>query len=195
MWISGGWAKQNQVRSHQRPFSSNELAFVNNTAGVLTTSGVLNQIAVRAGPFFWQRGTLVAPGKLTIFSNGGAYNTTQPTLDGNSNGSGATDYDNQFASRYLRLPYSRLYLASEMNFEVAENSSAEFEINYTKTHAYTAAEPAPNLVQQDIYRVPRGGVTELGPQTLRSTFRAAAAFTRNLGGNLSRNWRCRWPSG
>ncbi|MCY4754793.1 TonB-dependent receptor domain-containing protein [Pelomonas aquatica] len=180
-WVSIGQSKQEPLRSADRPFSANELRFLDTNK-----DGILESIAVRNGPAHVPGGALFF-GNLAMFGNGNPFNTNQPLLDSKFNRLGTTDWDNQFARRYLVAPYKPSYIASGLTVDVDEKSKAEFEMNYTKTTSFVALEPAPVSAVADVFRVPQGATTGIdvatSPYFVGS--RAGAQLLAAMGPNTS----------
>ena len=158
-WVSVGHSKQEALRSPDRPFSANELNFIDTNK-----DGIRESIAVRNGPAHIPGGALFFD-KLALHGSGKPFNTNQPLLDSGFNRQGTTDYDNQFARRYLVAPYSPTYIASGLNVDLNDKSKLEFELNYTRTTSSVALEPAPVSAVADVFRVAQGGSTGIDVAT------------------------------
>jgi outer membrane receptor protein involved in Fe transport len=152
-WISAGYANQEELLSPDRNFAANELRFVDADG-----DGIREAIAVRDGPAHVP-GAALFVGNLAIFGDGTPFNTNQPLLDGSFNRIGATDFDNQHSGRYIVSPYERIYVASGLNFDLSDKSSADIELNYSQTTSSTELEPAPLSVIGNVFRVGAGGTT------------------------------------
>ena len=180
-WVSVGHSKQEALRSPDRPFSANELNFIDTNK-----DGIRESIAVRNGPAHIPGGALFFD-KLALHGSGKPFNTNQPLLDSGFNRQGTTDYDNQFARRYLVAPYSPTYIASGLNVDLNEKSKLEFELNYTRTTSSVALEPAPVSAVADVFRVAQGGSTGIdvatSPYFVGSS--AGAQLVAAMGANTS----------
>lgn len=180
-WVSFGQSKQEPLRSPERPFSANELNFIDTDK-----DGIRESIAVRNGPAHIPGGALFF-GNLALHGTGKPFNTNQPLLDSGFNRLGTTDYDNQFARRYLVAPYKPTYIASGLSVDVSEKSKLDFEFNYTKTTSFVALEPAPVSAVADVFRVAQGGSTGIdvatSPYFVGSS--AGAQLQAALGANTS----------
>ncbi|MCY4754792.1 TonB-dependent receptor plug domain-containing protein [Pelomonas aquatica] len=158
-WISVGMSKQMELRSSQRPFSSNALGFADTN-----NDGILDAMVVRNESAYGDRSALFF-GKLKIFGDGSTFNTSQPLLDSHFNRLGTTDWYNQFNHRYLVAPYQPSYIASGLTVNVDEKSKVEFEMNYTKATSSVALEAAPASAVADAFRVAQGGTTGIDVAT------------------------------
>ncbi|MEJ6004860.1 TonB-dependent receptor [Paucibacter sp. AS339] len=158
-WVSFGQSEQKALLSSARPFSANELNFID-----ANKDGTIETIAVRNGPAHIPDGALFF-GSVAVHGNGTAFNTNQPLLDANFNRLGTTDYDNQFARRYLVAPSKPTYIASGLSVDLSEKSKVDFELNYTKTTSFVALEPAPVSTVADVFRVSTGGKTGIDVAT------------------------------
>jgi len=158
-WVSTGFTKQNVLMSRDRDFSTNELRFLDTTG-----DGLKDAMAVRNGPNHVD-GAFLGYGNVNIFGNGDPFNTNQPLLDSNYNRIGTTDFDNQHAGRTLVSPYERFTVASGISFDISDNSSAEFELNYASTTASSALEEAPIDVNGNLFRNGAGGTTPIDVAT------------------------------
>ncbi|MEL4180253.1 TonB-dependent receptor domain-containing protein [Roseateles sp. PN1] len=180
-WVSVGHSKQEALRSPDRPFSANELNFIDTNK-----DGIRESIAVRNGPAHIPGGALFFD-KLALHGSGKPFNTNQPLLDSGFNRQGTTDYDNQFARRYLVAPYSPTYIASGLNVDLNDKSKLEFELNYTRTTSSVALEPAPVSAVADVFRVAQGGSTGIdvatSPYFVGSS--AGAQLVAAMGANTS----------
>lgn len=180
-WVSFGQSEQKALRSSARPFSANELNFID-----ANKDGIVESIAVRNGPAHIPDGALFF-GSVAVHGNGSAFNTNQPLLDSNFNRLSSTDYDNQFARRYLVAPSKPTYIASGLSVDLSEKSKVDFELNYTKTTSFVALEPAPVSTVADVFRVPTGGKTGIdvasSPYFIGSS--AGAQLVAAMGSNTS----------
>ncbi len=158
-WVSAGFSKQNSLMSRDRDFAANELRFLDTTG-----DGLRDSLAVRNGPSHVD-GAYLGYGDVKIFGNGDPFNTNQPLLDSNYNRIGTTDYDNQHAGRTIVTPYERFTIASGISFDISDNSSAEFEVNYASTTASTAIEEAPIDVNGNLFRTGAGGTNPIDVAT------------------------------
>ncbi|WP_286263185.1 TonB-dependent receptor domain-containing protein [Thalassotalea atypica] len=158
-WISAGFSKQDSLMSRDRDFAANELRFLDTTG-----DGLRDSLAVRNGPNHVD-GAFLGYGDVNIFGNGDAFNTNQPLLDSNYNRIGTTDFDNQHAGRTIVTPYERFTIATGISFDISDNSSAEFEVNYASTTASTAIEEAPIDVNGNLFRTGAGGTNPIDVAT------------------------------
>lgn len=145
--------------SRDRDFAANELRFLDTTG-----DGLRDSLAVRNGPNHVD-GAFLGYGDVNIFGNGDAFNTNQPLLDSNYNRIGTTDFDNQHAGRTIVTPYERFTIATGISFDISDNSSAEFEVNYASTTASTAIEEAPIDVNGNLFRTGAGGTNPIDVAT------------------------------
>lgn len=158
-WVSFGLANQDILQSPDRDFAANELRFIDADG-----DGIRETIAARNGPAHIPEAALFANG-LNIFGDGTTFNTNQPTLDSDYNRIGTTDFDNQHSGRNIVSPYKRFHIASGVTFDISDKASAELELNYAQTTSSTKLEPAPLSAVADVFRVGKGGTTDIDVAT------------------------------
>ncbi|PKG83017.1 TonB-dependent receptor [Colwellia sp. 75C3] len=159
VWVSSSFAEQKQLDSKDRAFAAQELRFLDTNG-----DGDMDAPAVRNGPNHVDGSTLFA-GSLQLFGNGDLYNNydkPQPLLDSNFKPVGPTDFDNQNAGRLIVSPYERFNVSSGMNFDLSDKSSAEIEINYSRTSSSSKIEEGSLGVRGDLFR---GGDTGIDVAT------------------------------
>ena len=180
-WVSIGYANQDVLKSSDRAFATNELRFIDTTG-----DNIRDSLAVRNGPSHVD-GASLAAGGIQIFGDGSAFNTAQPSLDGNFQRLGKTDYDNQHSGRTIVTPFQRFSIASGITFDISDKSFAEFEINYSQTTADTAIEEAPLDVVNNLFKKGSGGTTGIdvatSPYFVGSS--AGAQLVAAMGSNTS----------
>lgn len=150
-WVSVGVANQDGLRSADRDFAKYELSFIDTNK-----DGIVESIARRNGPAHVP-GAALSFGNLFIFGNGQPFNTNQPVMDSNFVPNGASDFDNQHASRNIVSPYKRFHIASGSTFDISDDTSAELEINFSQTTATAQLEPIALSVRDNVFMVGSGG--------------------------------------